>query len=141
MMGIQAIKGVEIGAGFQCGELPGSEIHDEMFYDENKKIYRKTNRAGGLEGGMSNGEDIVIRACMKPIPTLMKPLHSIDIGSETEVLACKERSDVCAVSAASVVGEAMAAIVIAEAVTDKFGNDAMVDVLSAMKAYKARVQE
>lgn len=141
MMGIQAIKGVEIGAGFQCGELPGSKIHDEMFYDENKKVYRKTNRAGGLEGGMSNGEDIVIRACMKPIPTLMKPLHSIDIGSETEVLACKERSDVCAVSAASVVGEAMAAIVIAEAVTDKFGNDAMVDVLSAMKAYKARVQE
>ena len=141
MMGIQAIKGVEIGAGFQCGELPGSEIHDEMFYYENKKVYRKTNRAGGLEGGMSNGEDIVIRACMKPIPTLMKPLHSIDIGSETEVLACKERSDVCAVSAASVVGEAMAAIVIAEAVTDKFGNDAMVDVLSAMKAYKARVQE
>lgn len=141
MMGIQAIKGVEIGAGFQCGELPGSEIHDEMFYDENKKVYRKTNRAGGLEGGMSNGEDIVIRVCMKPIPTLMKPLHSIDIGSETEVLACKERSDVCAVSAASVVGEAMAAIVIAEAVTDKFGNDAMVDVLSAMKAYKARVQE
>ena len=141
MMGIQAIKGVEIGAGFQCGELPGSEIHDEMFYDENKKVYRKTNRAGGLEGGMSNGEDIVIRACMKPIPTLMKPLHSIDIGSETEVLACKERSDVCAVSAASVVGEAMAAIVIGEAVTDKFGNDAMVDVLSAMKAYKARVQE
>ena len=141
MMGIQAIKDVEIGAGFQCGELPGSEIHDEMFYDENKKVYRKTNRAGGLEGGMSNGEDIVIRACMKPIPTLMKPLHSIDIGSETEVLACKERSDVCAVSAASVVGEAMAAIVIAEAVTDKFGNDAMVDVLSAMKAYKARVQE
>lgn len=141
MMGIQAIKGVEIGAGFQCGELPGSEIHDEMFYDENKKVYRKTNRVGGLEGGMSNGEDIVIRACMKPIPTLMKPLHSIDIGSETEVLACKERSDVCAVSAASVVGEAMAAIVIAEAVTDKFGNDAMVDVLSAMKAYKARVQE
>ena len=141
MMGIQAIKGVEIGAGFQCGELPGSEIHDEMFYDENKKVYRKTNRAGGLEGGMSNGDDIVIRACMKPIPTLMKPLHSIDIGSETEVLACKERSDVCAVSAASVVGEAMAAIVIAEAVTDKFVNDAMVDVLSAMKAYKARVQE
>lgn len=139
MMGIQAIKGVEIGAGFQCGELPGSQIHDEMFYDENKNVYRKTNRAGGLEGGMSNGEDIIIRACMKPIPTLMKPLHSVDIGSQTEVLACKERSDVCAVSAASVVGEAMAAIVIAEALTDKFGNDAMVDLLSAMKAYKERV--
>ena len=140
MMGIQAIKGVEIGAGFKCGELPGSQIHDEMFYDEKHNVYRKTNRAGGLEGGMSNGEDIVIRACMKPIPTLMKPLHSVDIGSGEEVLACKERSDVCAVSAASVVGEAMAAIVIAEALTDKFGNDAMVDLLAAMQAYKARVQ-
>ena len=140
MMGIQAIKGVEIGAGFKCGELPGSQIHDEMFYDEKHNAYRKTNRAGGLEGGMSNGEDIVVRACMKPIPTLMKPLHSVDIGSGEEVLACKERSDVCAVSAASVVGEAMAAIVIAEALTDKFGNDAMVDLLAAMQAYKARVQ-
>ena len=140
MMGIQAIKGVEIGAGFKCGELPGSHIHDEMFYDEKQNVYRKTNRAGGLEGGMSNGEDIVVRACMKPIPTLMKPLHSVDIGSGEEVLACKERSDVCAVSAASVVGEAMAAIVIAEALTDKFGNDAMVDLLAAMQAYKARVQ-
>ena len=140
MMGIQAIKGVEIGAGFKCGELPGSQIHDEMFYDEKHNVYRKTNRAGGLEGGMSNGEDIVVRACMKPIPTLMKPLHSVDIGSGEEVLACKERSDVCAVSAASVVGEAMAAIVIAEALTDKFGNDAMVDLLAAMQAYKARVQ-
>ncbi|MDD6218417.1 MAG: chorismate synthase [Selenomonadaceae bacterium] len=140
MMGIQAIKGVEIGAGFKCGELPGSQIHDEMFYDEKHNVYRKTNRAGGLEGGMSNGEDIVVRACMKPIPTLMKPLHSVDIGSGEEVLACKERSDVCAVSAASVVGEAMAAIVIVEALTDKFGNDAMVDLLAAMQAYKARVQ-
>ena len=140
MMGIQAIKGVEIGAGFKCGELPGSQIHDEMFYDEKHNVYRKTNRAGGLEGGMSNGEDMVVRACMKPIPTLMKPLHSVDIGSGEEVLACKERSDVCAVSAASVVGEAMAAIVIAEALTDKFGNDAMVDLLAAMHAYKARVQ-
>ena len=140
MMGIQAIKGVEIGAGFKCGELPGSQIHDEMFYDEKHNVHRKTNRAGGLDGGMSNGEDIVVRACMKPIPTLMKPLHSVDIGSGEEVLACKERSDVCAVSAASVVGEAMAAIVIAEALTDKFGNDAMVDLLAAMQAYKARVQ-
>ena len=88
MMGIQAIKGVEIGAGFKCGELPGSQIHDEMFYDEKHNVYRKTNRAGGLEGGMSNGEDIVVRACMKPIATLMKPLHSVDIGSGEEVLAC-----------------------------------------------------
>lgn len=139
MMSIQAIKGVEIGAGFQCSELPGSQIHDEMFLDEACSVYRKTNRAGGLEGGMSNGEEIVVRACMKPIPTLMKPLHSVDIASKQEVLACKERSDVCAVSAASVVGEAMTAIVMAEAVLDKFGGDAMCDLQSALAAYRARV--
>lgn len=140
LMAIQAIKGVEVGAGFLCSELPGSQIHDEMFLDEAQNVYRKTNRAGGLEGGMSNGEEIVVRASMKPIPTLMKPLHSVDIAEGREVLACKERSDVCAVSAASVVGEAMTAYVIAEAVLDKFGGDAMCDLLSAMEAYKARVQ-
>ncbi len=140
MMAIQAIKGVEIGAGFQCGELPGSEIHDEMFLSQAGHVYRKTNRAGGLEGGMTNGEEIVVRACMKPIPTLMKPLHSVDIAQDKEVLACKERSDVCAVSAASVVGEAMTAIVMAQAVLDKFGGDAMCDLLTNMENYKSRVQ-
>lgn len=140
MMAIQAIKGVEIGAGFQCGELPGSQIHDEMFLDGAGNVYRRTNRAGGLEGGMSNGEEIVVRACMKPIPTLMKPLNSVDIASNQAVLACKERSDVCAVSAASVVGEAMAALVIAGAVLDKFGGDAMCDLLAAIGAYRDRVQ-
>ena len=140
MMAIQAIKGVEIGAGFQCGELPGSEIHDEMFLSQEGHVYRKTNRAGGLEGGMTNGEEIVVRACMKPIPTLMKPLHSVDIAQDKEVLACKERSDVCAVSAASVVGEAMTAIVMAQAVLDKFGGDAMCDLLANMENYRARVQ-
>lgn len=89
---------------------------------------------------MSNGEEIVVRACMKPIPTLMKPLNSVDIAQDIEVKACKERSDVCAVSAASVVGEAMVAFVIAEAVLDKFGGDAMYDLVAAMDAYKARVQ-
>lgn len=140
MMAIQAVKGVEIGAGFQCGELPGSRIHDEMFLDGNGNVYRRTNRAGGLEGGMSNGEEIVVRACMKPIPTLMKPLRSVDIASKQEVLACRERSDVCAVPAASVVGEAMAALVIAEAMLDKFGGDAMCDVLAAVEAYRERVR-
>ncbi|MBQ1855133.1 MAG: chorismate synthase, partial [Anaerovibrio sp.] len=140
MMSIQAIKGVEIGAGFQCGELPGSQIHDEIFLDDANRVYRKTNRAGGLEGGMTNGEEICIKACMKPIPTLMQPLNSVDIGSKTEVSACKERSDCCAVSAASVVGEAMTAIVIAEAMLDKFGGDAMVDLLSALDKYRNRVQ-
>ncbi|HCB94039.1 MAG TPA: chorismate synthase [Selenomonas sp.] len=141
MMSIQAVKGVEIGAGFTCAELPGSRIHDEMYLDENKHVYRKTNRAGGLEGGMSNGEEILIRAAMKPIPTLMQPLHSVDVERREEVLACKERSDTCAVSAASVVGEAMTAFVLAQALVEKFGGDAMVDLLSALEAYKNRVAD
>ena len=94
-----------------------------------------------LEGGMSNGEDIVLKAVMKPIPTLMQPLHSVDVESRTEVLACKERSDTCAVSAASVVGEAMTSFVMAQALCEKFGSDAMVDVLAAFEAYGKRVRD
>ena len=139
MMSIQAIKGVEIGAGFQCAVLPGSQIHDEVFLDEEGDVFRKTNRAGGLEGGMTNGEEVVVKAAMKPIPTLMTPLRSIDIESREAVLACKERSDTCAVSAASVVGEAMMAFVMAEAICDKFGSDAMVDVKASLEAYKKRI--
>lgn len=141
MMSIQAIKGVEIGAGFEYAHIPGSQAHDEMFYDENGNVIRKTNRAGGIEGGMSNGEEIIVKAVMKPIPTLMKPLHSVDVQSHEEVLANKERSDVCAVSAASVVGEGMVAFVIAQAVIDKFGGDAMVDVEAFMKSYNERLLE
>lgn len=141
LMSIQAIKGVEIGAGFACADLPGSRIHDEMYLDEAGKVYRKTNRAGGLEGGMSNGEEILLRAVMKPIPTLMTPLHSVDVEKKEEVLACKERSDTCAVSAASVVGEAMVAFVMAQAMVEKFGGDAMEDVLAAFRSYDARVRE
>ena len=129
MMSIQAIKGVEIGAGFECAKLFGSQVHDEIFYDnESNKIYRQTNRAGGIEGGMSNGEDIVIRAVMKPIPTLMTPLKSIDLETKKQVLACKERSDTCAVEAAAVVGEAMTAFVIAQAMVDKFGGDSLSNI-------------
>ncbi len=138
MMSIQAVKGVEIGEGFGYAALPGSLAHDEMFYDGEGRVVRKTNHAGGLEGGMTNGEPIVLRAVMKPIPTLMKPLHSVDIAAKQPVLASKERSDVCAVSAASVVGEAMTALVVAAAVTEKFGGDAMSDVSEAVRAYRAR---
>lgn len=140
LMSIQAIKAVEIGAGAKCAELLGSEIHDEIWLDENKIPYRKTNRAGGIEGGMTNGETITVRAVMKPIPTLMKPLHSINIATKEAVLAAKERSDVCAVPAASVVGEAMMAIVLADATAEKFGGDAMSDVLAAMKSYGERIK-
>ncbi len=138
MMSIQAIKGVEIGAGFACAVLPGSQIHDEIFLADGR-VQRKTNRAGGLEGGMTNGENIVLRAAMKPIPTLMTPLNSIDIESREAVLACKERSDTCAVSAASVVGEAMTAFVVAQAICEKFGGDALTDVKAAMAAYNKRI--
>ena len=141
MMSIQAIKGVEIGAGFGYAALPGSEAHDEMFLGENDSVVRRTNRAGGLEGGMTNGEDIIIRAVMKPIPTLMKPLHSVDIEKKTPVLASKERSDVCAVPAASVVGEAMAAFVLAEAFIEKFDSDNMRDMKADVAAYKKRTEE
>ncbi|MBP5200909.1 MAG: chorismate synthase [Schwartzia sp.] len=140
MMSIQAVKGVEIGEGFGYAALPGSLAHDEMFYDERGRVFRKTNHAGGLEGGMTNGEPIVVRAVMKPIPTLMQPLHSVDIATKQAVLASKERSDVCAVSAASVVGEAMTALVVAAAVTEKFGGDSMRDVLDAARAYRGRVE-
>lgn len=139
LMSIQAIKGVEIGAGFACGFLPGSAVHDEMFLKDGM-VYRKTNRAGGFEGGMTNGEEIVVRAAMKPIPTLMTPLHSVDVASHEEVLASRERSDTCAVPAASVVGEAMTAFVIAQAICEKFGADAMVDLRKAIHFYKARIE-
>ena len=140
MMSIQAIKGVEIGAGFHYADIPGSEAHDEIYMEDGRPL-RHTNRAGGLEGGMSNGSDIVVTAVMKPIPTLMKPLHSIDIETKEAVLASKERSDVCAVSAASVVGEAMCALVVADAILEKFGTDNMKDLIAAIDVYKARLED
>ena len=139
-MSIQAVKGVEIGDAFSNAEKFGSEVHDEIFLDADKKIYRKTNRAGGIEGGMSNGEPIIIRAAMKPIPTLMKPLQTIDIATKLPVTASKERSDTCAVWAAAVVGEAMAAIVTADAIVEKFGGDALCDTLQNLKNYRERLQ-
>lgn len=139
MMSIQAIKGVEIGDGFAYADLPGSQAHDEIFYDKATGYSRKTNHAGGIEGGMSNGEPLVVRAVMKPIPTLMTPLASVDIISREQVMANTERSDVCAVSAAAVVGEAMTAIVIAEALVDKFGGDSLGDMLASVKYYRERI--
>ncbi len=140
LMSIQAIKAVEIGIGCECARLLGSEVHDEIFADENGAVKRRTNRAGGLEGGMTNGEPLVVAAVMKPIPTLMKPLDTIDIADGRAVSAAKERSDVCAVPAAGVVGEAMTALTIAEAMLSKFGGDAMTDTLAAINAYRERVR-
>lgn len=139
MVSIQAIKGVEFGAGFAVADLPGSQVHDEITHDETG-FHHLTNRSGGIEGGMSNGEAIVVRAVMKPIPTLMKPLATVDLATGEKIAASKERSDVCAVSAASVVGEAAAAIEIAAAVLEKFGGDCLADLHAAMKIYQERIQ-
>ena len=139
IMSIQAIKAVEIGDGWTNAEKFGSEVHDEIFIDADKKIYRKTNRAGGIEGGMTNGEDIIIRAAMKPIPTLMKPLQTVDIATKTPATASKERSDTCAIWAAAAVGESMAAIVTADAIVEKFGGDYLSDTLNNLKNYRERI--
>ena len=137
-MSIQAIKAVELGDGFANALKLGSEVHDEIFIDGGK-IFRKTNRAGGFEGGMTNGEDLIIRAAMKPIPTLMKPLQTVDIATKLPTTASKERSDTCAIWAAEVVGEAMAAIVTADAIVEKFGGDALCDTLTNLKNYRERL--
>jgi len=139
LMSIQAIKGVEVGLGFQYADLPGSHVHDEIFINK-KNIYRKTNRAGGIEGGMTNGEDIVLQVAMKPIPTLMKPLHSVDIKTGEPFLAHKERSDVTAVPAAAVIAEAVVAPVIADAFLEKFGADTVEDIQAALEHYLKRIK-
>jgi chorismate synthase len=131
-MSIQAIKGVEIGIGSEAARSPGSKVHDEIYYDSTRLLhgettgfYRKTNNAGGIEGGISNGEEIVVRGAMKPIPTLYTPLRSVDIATKEPFEATVERSDVCAVPAASVVAEAVVAIEIADAFLAKFGGDSI----------------
>jgi len=133
MMSIQGIKAVEIGAGFDITRLPGSKAHDEIFY--NGSFYRNTNNAGGIEGGMSNGEEIIITCAMKPIPTLTKPLSSVDIRSKEAFPASVERSDICAVPSASVVGEAAASIELASAFIDKFGGDSLEEMLENYNNY------
>ncbi len=132
MMSIQAIKGVEIGSAFENARHFGHEVHDEIAYDERLGYYHKSNRAGGIEGGMSNGEPIIIRAAMKPIPTLKQGLKTVDIRNKKEAKAEVERSDYCAVPAASVVGEAVIAIEIANAFLEKFGGDSISEVLGRL---------
>ncbi|RLE13636.1 chorismate synthase, partial [Candidatus Aerophobetes bacterium] len=125
IMSIQAVVGVEVGIGFKAASQPGSKVQDEIAYSKEKGFYRLTNRAGGIEGGMSTGEPLILRAAMKPISTLGKPLRSVDIVTKKEVKAGKERSDVCVVPAASVIGEAVVAIEIAKAMREKFGGDSL----------------
>jgi chorismate synthase len=135
VMGIQAVKGVEIGEGFALAEKRGSEAHDEIRTDRR----RKTNRAGGVEAGVSNGEEIVVRAAMKPLPTLMKPLGSVDLATGEPAQALVERSDVAAVEALAVVAEAAVAWELARAAREKFGGDAIGDFVAAWRAYLERI--
>jgi chorismate synthase len=135
VMGIQAVKGVEIGDGFSLAALRGSEAHDEIATSRR----RTSNRAGGIEAGVSNGEEIVVRAAMKPLPTLMKPLASVDLATGEEATALVERSDVAAVEALAVVAEAAVAWELAVAATDKFGGDALGDFVAAQRAYCERI--
>ncbi len=140
LMSIQAFKGVEIGLGFEAARRPGSQVHDEIRFDKGE-FRRRTNRAGGLEGGMTNGEPIVIRGAMKPIPTLYQPLQTVDLKTKEPFAASVERSDVCAVPAAAVVAEAVVAIEMAAAVLEKFGGDAMEEIRENLTAYRNHVQD
>jgi chorismate synthase len=138
LMSIQAVKGVEIGAGFSVAEKSGKEIHDEIFYDEARGFYRETNRAGGIEGGMSNGEELVLRVAMKPIPTLMKGLKTVDVATGEEAVAASERSDVCAIFAFEIIAEAVVAEVLANAVSERLGGDTMAEVKARYNALSKR---
>lgn len=135
LMSIQGIKAVEIGLGFKAGTLAGSQVHDPIYYEQGQGYYRKTNGAGGLEGGVTNGEVLVLRAAMKPIPTLMRPLASVDVNTKEAAAAARERSDVCAVPAASIVGKAAIAPVLANAVLEKFGGDNLAEIKTAWQHY------
>jgi chorismate synthase len=139
MCSIQAIKGASIGDAFTIAGLPGSHAHDEIFYSAERGYYRETNRAGGLEGGMTTGSPLVVRGAMKPLPTLTKPLRSVDTETHEPAQALRERTDSCTVPAAAVVAEAMVALVIADAYRRKFGGDHLDDALASVRAYEERI--
>jgi len=137
---IQAVKGASIGDAFEVAGLPGSRAHDEIFFSDDRGFFRETNRAGGLEGGMTTGEPLIVRGAMKPLPTLTKPLRSVDISTHLPAPALRERTDSCTVPAAGVVGEAMVAFVLADAHRRKFGGDHIDDVRAAAQLYRERIQ-
>jgi chorismate synthase len=139
IMSIQAMKGVGVGEGFDLAGRVGSQAHDEIFWSEERGFHRETNRAGGIEGGMTTGDPIVVRGAMKPLPTLTKPLRSVDLATKEPAQALRERTDSCTVPAAGVVGEAMVALVLADECRKKFGGDHVDDALAAVAAYRERI--
>jgi len=139
VVSIQAVKGASVGEGWEVAGRPGSASHDEIFWSAERGYHRETNRAGGVEGGMSNGEPLVVRAALKPISTLTKPLRSVDTESKEPAQAMRERTDSTVVPAAGVVAEAMVALVLARCYREKFGGDHIDDVLAAVEAYRERI--
>ncbi len=139
IMSIQAMKGVGIGDGFDLAGRDGSQAHDEIFHSGERGFFRDTNRAGGLEGGMTTGDPLVVRAAMKPLPTLTKPLRSVDLATKEPAQALRERTDSCTVPAAGVVGEAMVALVLGAGYREKFGGDHIDDARAAHGAYRERI--
>jgi chorismate synthase len=139
IMSIQAMKGAGIGDAFEVATLPGSQAHDEIFWSEERGYHRETNRAGGLEGGMTTGDPLIVRGAMKPLPTLTKPLRSVDTETKEPAQALRERTDSCTVPAAGVVGEAMVALVLGDAYREKFGGDHVDDAVAALRAYEERI--
>jgi len=139
VMSIQAMKGVGIGDGFELAGRVGSEAHDEIFHSAERGFHRETNRAGGLEGGMTTGDPLIVRGAMKPLPTLTKPLRSVDLETLEPGQALRERTDSCTVPAAAVVAEAMVALVLAGGYREKFGGDHVDDSRAALRAYEERV--
>jgi chorismate synthase len=139
LVSIQAVKGVSVGEAWEVAGKPGSESHDEIFWSEEDGWHRETNRAGGVEGGMTNGEPLVVRGALKPISTLTKPLRSVDTETKQPAQALRERTDSTVVPAAGVVAEAMTALVLARGYREKFGGDHIDDALGAFSAYKERI--
>jgi chorismate synthase len=139
IVSIQAMKGVAVGHGFNLAGRVGSQAHDEIFHSEEQGFFRETNRAGGVEGGMSTGDPVVVHGAMKPLPTLTKPLRSVDLATKEPAAALRERTDSCTVPAAGVVGEAMVALVLGAAYREKFGGDHLDDVRAALAAYRERI--
>jgi len=141
LMSVQAAKGVEVGLGFETARRPGSAVHDEIYFDEGlRRFVRRTNNAGGTEGGMSSGEPIVVRTAFKPLSTLMSPLHSVDIDTKDEAKAAIERSDVVAIPAAAVIAESVVAFVIADAFLEKFGGDSLAELRRNLDGYLEHVR-
>jgi chorismate synthase len=141
LMSIHAVKAVSLGAGFEAGHLAGSAFHDEILYDDGRGLHRGSNRAGGLEGGVTNGEELRAQAVVKPIPTLIMPLKSIDLRTKEAETASVERSDTCVVPAAGVVAEAMVVLVVADALLEKFGGDSLPEFRDHLEATRARWRE